>query len=123
MSDELFDLSGKVAFIPGGYGGIGSALAAGLAARGACVAVAGRNAERAHAVAEQLSARGAAAMGLQMDAGDIQQVRAAVERVAERFGSVDILVNCVGTQIEQPMLDVTEAAFDSVYAANLKAAM
>jgi gluconate 5-dehydrogenase len=79
VPDGLFDLSGKVAVIPGGCGGIGAALSAGLALQGASVAIGGRN--------------------------------------------VDILINCVGTQIEQPLLDVTEEAFDSVHATNLKAAM
>jgi NAD(P)-dependent dehydrogenase (short-subunit alcohol dehydrogenase family) len=43
--------------------------------------------------------------------------------VKDTFGSVDILINCVGIQIEQPILDVTEEAFDEVYTVNLKSAM
>ncbi len=123
MPDELFDLSGKVAFIPGGYGGIGSALAAGLAARGASVAIGGRNHERACELAEELSASGRDALGIQLDARSPTEIKAVVGDIVARFGHVDILVNCVGTQIEEPILDVTEEAFDAVYAANLKSAM
>jgi NAD(P)-dependent dehydrogenase (short-subunit alcohol dehydrogenase family) len=123
MSDELFGLSGKVAFVPGGYGGIGAALAAALAARGASVAVAGRDAERASALATQLGASGYRALGVGLDARSVADIRTAVGRVVEHFGAVDLLVNCVGTQIEQPLLEVSEAAFDDVYATNLRSAM
>jgi NAD(P)-dependent dehydrogenase (short-subunit alcohol dehydrogenase family) len=123
MSGDLFDLSGKVAFIPGGYGGIGSVLAAGLASQGACVAVGGRDEERALALAQELGTAGHSALAVRLDARSAQDIQAAVAKVVDRFGSLDILVNCVGTQIEEPILEVTEAAFDSVYATNLKAAM
>jgi gluconate 5-dehydrogenase len=123
MPDELFDLSGRVAFVPGGYGGIGAAVAAGLAARGAAVAVAGRDADKASALARDLSARGYAALGVGLDARSVQSIRMAVSQVVEHFGNLDILANCVGTQIEQPMLEVTEEAFDEVYATNLRSAM
>jgi NAD(P)-dependent dehydrogenase (short-subunit alcohol dehydrogenase family) len=119
----VFDLSGKVAFIPGGYGGIGAALAAGLAAQGAGVAIGGRDAERACALADELASGGHQALGVGLDARSPEQSREAVARVVEHFGHLDILVNCVGTQIEEPLLDVTEEAFDGVYATNLKSAM
>jgi len=119
----MFELHGKVAFIPGGYGGIGSALAAGLASQGASVAIAGRSADRACALAEELRSAGHQAVGVGLDARTPDQIRVAVGSIVEQLGAIDIFVNCVGTQIEEPILDVTEAAFDSVYATNLKAAM
>jgi NAD(P)-dependent dehydrogenase (short-subunit alcohol dehydrogenase family) len=123
MPDDLFDLSGKVAFLPGGYGGIGSALAAGLAERGASIAIAARDTDKACALAQKLTGAGHSALGLGLDARSAEQIRAAVDRIVERLGYVDILVNCVGTQIEESLLDVTEDAFDSVYATNLRSAM
>jgi NAD(P)-dependent dehydrogenase (short-subunit alcohol dehydrogenase family) len=120
---DLFDLGGKVAFVPGGYGGIGEAIARELAARGAQVAVAGRHPDRATSVARDIEDDGHRAIGFGFDVRWPGEIRDAVTHVVDELGSVDILVNCVGTQLEEPMLEVTEAAFDSVYAVNLKAAM
>ncbi|HEY3060267.1 MAG TPA: SDR family oxidoreductase [Chloroflexota bacterium] len=120
---DRFDISGQVAFIPGGYGGIGKAVAQALAERGAHVAIGGRQIERARAVARQLEQAGHTALGLALDVHSADEIGAAVERVAAELGGLDILVNCIGIQREEPMLEVTEAAFDEVYAVNLKAAM
>lgn len=51
------------------------------------------------------------------------QIQASVDTVAQQFGRLDILVNCVGMQREQTLLDVTEETFDEVLQVNLKAAM
>jgi len=120
---DLFDVRDKVAFIPGGYGGIGAAIARDLAMRGARVAVAGRHPERALALARELALKGQSAFGLGFDVRWPGEIRDAVTQVVDELGGLDILVNCVGTQIEEPLLEVTESAFDSVYAVNLKAAM
>lgn len=119
----LFDLTGKVAYLPGGYGGLGEAIAWGLALRGAKIAVSGRSRAKAEALAKQLQAAGHEALGVDMDATRVAEIRRAVDAVVDRFGKVDILVNCVGMQIEQPIADVTEEAFDTVYRVNLRAAM
>lgn len=123
VSADLFDLTGKVAFIPGGYGGIGEAVAFGLAARGARVAIAGRHPERATSVARALEEAGFEALGVGLDVRWTGEIRDVVDHVVQELGTVDILVNCVGIQMEEPLLEVTEVAFDSVYTANLKAAM
>lgn len=119
----LFDLHGKTAYVPGGYGGIGEAIAWGLAMAGARVAVSGRDEAKAQAVASALQAAGHEAMGLAMDAHSVTQMQASVDAVAGRWGGLDILVNCVGMQREQALLEVTEEAFDEVLQVNLKAAM
>lgn len=118
-----FDLTGKVAFVPGGYGGIGEAVAWGLALCGAQVMVAGRSLAKAEALGSQLAAAGFDAAGIALDASSVGDIDCATAQVVERFGKIDILVNCVGTQREEPLLEVTEAAFDEVYRVNLKAAM
>ncbi len=119
----LFDLRGKTAYVPGGYGGIGEAIAWGLAMAGARVAVSGRDEARAEAVAAALRAAGHEAMGLAMDAHSVPQMQASVDAVAGQWGGLDILMNCVGMQREQGLLEVTEEAFDEVLQVNLKAAM
>jgi len=120
---SLFDLAGKVAFVPGGYGGIGAAIAWGLARQGAEVIVAGRDAARAEALANEMRGQGFAAIGTAMDAHVVASIRNAVDVAAGRRGHLDILVNCVGIQREEPLLEVTEEAYDEVYEVNLKAAM
>ncbi len=119
----LFDVKDKVAYLPGGYGGLGEAIAWGLALAGAKVVVAGRSEEKAEALAAALREKGLEAAGLAMDATSVEAIRDSVERVAARYGGLDILVNCVGIQREEPLLEVTEDAFDAVYEVNLKAAM
>jgi NAD(P)-dependent dehydrogenase (short-subunit alcohol dehydrogenase family) len=119
----LFDLSGKVAYVAGGYGGLGEATAWGLAQRGARVAVSGRSLAKAESLAALLRASGHDAIGLAMDAHNVADIRASVGAVAEHFGAVDILMNCVGIQREEALLEVSEEAYDDVIAVNLKAAM
>jgi NAD(P)-dependent dehydrogenase (short-subunit alcohol dehydrogenase family) len=122
-SADLFDLSGKVAFVAGGYGGIGTAIAQALASRGARVAIAGRQSERAISSARKLTEAGHRALGLGFDMRRGGEIRDVVGRVVDELGGLDILVNCVGIQHEEALLDVTETAFDAVYTVNLKAAM
>jgi len=119
----LFDLGGKLAFLPGGYGGIGEAIAWGLAQRGATVVIAGRSKVKADNLVRRLRAAGHAAHGIALDALRVDAIERVVAAVARRFGTIDILVNCIGTQIEEPIGKVTEKSFDQVYAVNLKAAM
>ena len=120
---NLFDVRDKVAFVPGGYGGIGEAVAWALALAGAHVTVAGRSEGKALRLAGALVEHGLAADGMAVDVESVASIRSAVSTVAERRGRIDVLVNCVGIQREEPLPEVTEDAFDEVYRVNLKAAM
>ncbi|MCW5634425.1 MAG: SDR family oxidoreductase [Rubrivivax sp.] len=122
-SSASFSLAGRAAFVPGGYGDIGRAVAWQLVRAGAAVAVAGRSAEKAAAFAAELSAAGHAAFGVALDVRETAQIRAATEAVARRLGALDLLVNCVGMQREQRIDDVSEATFDEIVQVNLRAAM
>lgn len=119
----LFDLSGVRAWVPGGYGGIGEAVSWGLALAGASIAVSGRGRDRATALAERISAAGLKADAIAFDAQDVRAIEAAADEVAGCLGGLDVLVNCIGIQREEPLGSVTEAAFDEVYRVNLKSAM
>lgn len=121
--EGLFDLKERVAYIPGGYGSIGEAIAWGLAQRGARVAISGRDAGKADALATRIRTAGFDAYGLAMDAHAVESIRESTDQVAKHYGGLDILVNCVGIQREQLLLDVTEEAFDEVYQVNLKSGM
>ena len=120
---DLFDVRGKVAYLPGGYGGIGEAIAWGLAIRGARVVVSGRSLDKAEKLAGQIRAEGHSALGIRVDVQSVAAIQTSVEQVVQKFGPPDILVNCVGIQREEPLLEVTENAFDEVYRSNLKSAM
>ena len=118
--NELTDLA---AYVPGGYGGLGEAIAWGLALRGAKVMLSGRDGGKAEALAGAIRAAGFEAHGIAMDAHSVADIRGSVDAAAGKFGRLDILVNCVGIQREEALLDVTEEAYDEVYQVNLKAAM
>jgi gluconate 5-dehydrogenase len=119
----MSDLAGKIALVAGGYGHIGEAIARGLAHRGVAVVIAGRDEAKANALARKLGADGATAHALAFDARSAASIRVAVELSAERHGVPDFLINSLGVQNEQPMLEVTEEAFDEILDVNLKAAM
>ncbi len=95
----MFDLSGRVALVTGGNGGIGLGFARGLAKAGASVMVAGRNASKNEAAVAELTALGAQAGSVEVDVTDEASIRAMVATTAERMGRLDILVNNAGTNI------------------------
>jgi gluconate 5-dehydrogenase len=120
---QSFRLDGKVALVPGGYGGIGEAVCRGLAASGAKIAVAGHKPERAEALADALKNEGYEAYAAPFDAHKVKDIRRMVDDTASHFGQIDILVNCVGLNREEKLLNITEENFDFVYSANLKSAL
>lgn len=120
---QLFRLDGKTALVPGGYGGIGEAVCRGLAAAGAQVAVAGHNLAKAQALVDTLKREGHDAFAVPFEATSVAQIRSMTDAVAEHFGHIDILVNCVGLNREEKAEDITEENFDYVYTANLKSAL
>ncbi len=120
---KLFDLTGRKAFIPGGYGGIGGAIATGLAQAGARVVVAGRSAAKAEAFGRSLTDAGHVAHGVAMDGEDTDDIRRAVDEAAGRLGGLDLLVNCIGKNREQRIEEVTPETFDEIYRSNLRSAM
>jgi NAD(P)-dependent dehydrogenase (short-subunit alcohol dehydrogenase family) len=93
---KLFSLHDRVAIVTGGTGVLGGAMAAGLAAAGAKVAILGRRAEQAAAVAQQLTTNGGVAMPLPADVLDSEQLTVARQQVLDKWGRIDILVNAAG---------------------------
>jgi NAD(P)-dependent dehydrogenase (short-subunit alcohol dehydrogenase family) len=123
LAPGLFSLAGRTAYVTGGYGGIGEAVAWALASAGAHVAVSGRDPAKAQALAERIVEAGGRAVGVAMDAHEVASIRDSVSRVAQELGGIDILMNCIGIQREQSLFDVTESTYDEVIQVNLKAAM
>lgn len=120
MYQDIFRIDGKVAVLPGGAGGIGAALARGLAEFGADVVVAGRSLDHARAAAEDLATTGRKTAGLTVEVTDPDSVNRLVEQVMERFGRIDILVNCAGTQHEAPAQDFPLDQWQRVMDVNVK---
>jgi NAD(P)-dependent dehydrogenase (short-subunit alcohol dehydrogenase family) len=120
---SMFDLSGRVALVTGGNGGIGLGLARGLARCGAAVMVAGRDAGKNAAAVEELSSIGAAkADSVVADITDEAAVAAMVDATASRLGGLDILVNNAARQQARPSLDaILSEDFDATLKTNLYA--
>lgn len=90
---DIFDLTGKVAIVTGGNGGLGLGMARGLASAGAAVAVVGRNQDKIDNAVKTLAAAGAQALGIQADVSSEDDVNRMVRETVDHFGRVDILVN------------------------------
>jgi len=104
-------LAGRVAFVTGGGSGIGRAIAVRLAAEGACVVVADRDADAAATVASELGSSDVA-VPVTVDVTSAEAVAAAVDAAALAFGGVDLVVNDAGLSISKPLLETTEADWD-----------
>jgi 2-deoxy-D-gluconate 3-dehydrogenase len=122
MANGLFDLSGKVAIVTGGNGGIGLGMAQGLADAGAAIAVVGRNEAKSKAAAAGLGQRGVKAIAVTADVTDKAAVAAMAEHVSRELGRIDILVNNAGINIRKPPHALELGEWDSVIATNLTSA-
>src|SRR3978361_53933 len=99
MKTGQFKLSGKVAIVTGGNGGIGLGMARGLAEAGAAVAIVGRDEAKSNAAVADLTRAGARAMSVVADVTDPSAIAKMVERTARELGRIDILVNNAGINI------------------------
>lgn len=109
-------LAGKSAIITGAARGIGQAFAAAYIAEGAQVAIADIDLERAQKTADALGDR---AFAVELDVTDQASIDAAVERVAHRFGQIDILVNNAALFTAAPIVEIERADFDRIMSVNV----
>ena len=116
---QMFDLTGRVAIVTGGNGGIGLGIAEGLVACGAAVLLAGRNRAKGEAAAAALGPRAAFAVADVARKADCERL---VADAVARFGRLDILVNNAGTSVRKPPQDFTEAEWHTVLDTNLTGA-
>ena len=99
---DLFGLKGKVALVTGGNGGIGKAIAKGLAAAGADVVIAARDEAKTNAATAELARDfGVTVVGMKLDVLDESSVLAVLAQVKDRFGRLDILVNNSGMAVNK----------------------
>jgi len=117
---DLTDLSGRVAVVTGGNGGIGLGMALGLASAGAHVVVAARNAEKSARAVQQIQALGVDALAVSTDVTSEDQVNALLRQTLQRFGRADILVNNAGMNLRKAPEDYSADEWDLVLDTNLR---
>ena len=118
--ERLFSLEGKVALVTGASGGIGRALAVGLAEAGAAVAVHGRKQEEIETTCKLVEAAGGKALPLVAELADLKVARQLVDKTTAEFDRLDVLINCAATNRRKPIVEVTEEDYDAIMAVNLK---
>lgn len=109
---DLFSLRGQVAVVTGATGVLGGAMARALARSGARVAVLGRREGKARSVAEEIEATGAEALALPADVLQRDQLEDARDKVLERWGGMDILVNAAGGNVPGATLNDEVGIFE-----------
>ena len=119
---KLFDLSGRVAIVTGGNGGIGLGMAKGMAAAGAAVVVAGRDATKNDAAVKEIQALGAKASAIAVDVLKEESCRALIADTVKQHGRLDILVNNAGINIRKQPQEYTLAEWHQVMDSNLTSA-
>jgi len=102
-------LSGKVAIVTGGGGGIGRAVARALATAGASVAIMGRTAATVDETSAELEGLGARALAVAGDVRDVDDIARCLDRTIAEFGRLDILVNNAHTISHGLLVDATDA--------------
>src|SRR3954454_3310578 len=119
MENDMFDLSGMTALVTGASGGIGSAIARGLAAQGARLALSGSNVQKLEAFRAEL---GGDHVALACDLSDAAAVDALVPRTVEALGQLDILVNNAGVTRDNLAMRMKDEEWSEVIRVNLEAA-
>jgi len=119
---DLFDLSGKTALVTGSSGGLGLAMARGLAEAGAAVILNGRDEPKLAAAAQTLTTAGHRVTTSAFDVTDEAAAMAAFDRFDHAGTAIDILVNNAGIQFRKPMVDLAAEDWRRVIETNLTSA-
>ncbi len=108
-------LTGRVALVTGAGSGIGRAVAARLAAEGACVVAVDRDADAAEETARHIG-HSDAAVAVTADVTDGDAIAAAIDAACAAFGGVDLVVNNAGLSISKPLVDTSDSDWDLQHA-------
>lgn len=119
MTDKLFSVADQVVIVSGGSRGIGRAIAAGFAARGAQVVITGREAGTLEQAAQEMSAE-RAVCPLVCDVSEPAAIDRLVATTLEKFQQIDTLVNVAGVNRRMPTEKLTETDYDFIMNINLK---
>ena len=120
MSNELFDLTGRVAIVTGASRGLGQYFARALARSGADLVVTSRGVDTLKPFADEIAALGRRALPLALDVCDLQSIEQMAAAAVQAFGKIDILVNNAGMNIRKPALEVTWDDWNKILDTNLR---
>ena len=120
--NNLFNLKGKVALITGGNGGLGLAMAEGLAQAGSDIIIAARDQEKTAEAVSALKAHSIHAEGITVDVTQESQIRDMVSKSIDIFGKIDVLINNAGTTVRKEPQDLSIEEWDLVIDVNLRSA-
>jgi NAD(P)-dependent dehydrogenase (short-subunit alcohol dehydrogenase family) len=120
MTQNLFDLSGKVALVTGASRGLGQYLARALARAGADLVVTARKKEDTDAFADEVRAMGRRVRGLALDVREEESIRQLGQDAPAAFGKIDVLVNNAGCNVRRAALEVTWDDWNKVLDTNLR---
>lgn len=114
-------LDGKIAIVTGGNRGIGKAIAKGLAAEGASLTIAARDADLLKQTAAELREKGTKVLAVPTDVTDESQIKSLFEKAMAEYDRLDILVNNAGAFDGGPIDELSTEAWDKVIGVNLRA--
>lgn len=120
MSQNIFDLTGKVALITGTSRGLGQYMGRALARAGADLVITSRNKDSLAPFQEEIEALGRRAFPVVLDVRDHESIQQAVAEAVSHYGKVDVLVNNAGCNARKPALDVTWDDWNLVLDTNLR---
>ena len=122
MTDPLFDVKDQVVLVSGGSRGIGLAIAAGFAQRGAQVVITGREASTLEQAVATMTEAPLTPQGVVCDVARAEQIQQVVDQLQQQHGRIDTLINVAGVNRRKPSLEVTEEDYDFIVDINLKGA-
>ncbi len=114
-----FSLEGKIAVVLGGTSGIGRGITLAFADAGADVIATARRKENVDAVADELEQKGRATLRVTSDVADRASLEELLKQVLQRFGKVDILVNCAAKIMKAPTVSFPEEEWNKILDTNL----
>ncbi len=118
---QLFDLAGKTALVTGGSRGLGLQMAEALGEMGARVAITARKQAELDEAAARLARQGVEVLTVAGDLSRLETIPALLDRVIEKFGAVDVLVNNAGASWGAPAEDYPAAGWKKVMSLNVDA--
>ena len=116
---DIFSLEGRVSVVVGGTSGIGYALSLGLADAGADVVASARRQEKVDETADEIERRGRKTLRLSSDISERASLEKLLAATLERFGKVDVLINCAGKIKRTPTLTIPEEQWTDIVNTNL----